>query len=74
MDVEQIVGEASDEEPCLVRCKPMAACFVPAEGVLPFLDPVFNFSPAVVNCDYLFRFKIRVGHDESTVAKKFLSS
>ena len=46
--MEQIVGETSDEKPCLIRCEAMAARFVPAEGVLPFFYPVFNLSTAIV--------------------------
>jgi len=67
--VEQVICEASDEEPCLIGCKPMAARFVPSECVLSFFYPVLNLSPAIVDRDYLFRFDVRVGHDEPETRK-----
>jgi len=69
--VEQVVGQASDEKPCLIRCKPMATCFVPSEGVLPFLYPVFDLSPPIVSRNYLFSFHTGVGHDKPDTRKQF---
>ena len=33
--VEQIVGETSDEKPCLIGCEPMATRLVPSEVLFP---------------------------------------
>jgi hypothetical protein len=55
--VEQVIGEASDKEPCLIRCEAMTTCFVPSQGVLPFFDPVFDLSPAIVCRNYFVCFK-----------------
>ena len=63
--VEQIVGKTSDEKPCLIGCKPVAARLVPSECVLSFFYPVLDLSPTIVDDDYLFRFKVRVGHNKS---------
>jgi hypothetical protein len=46
--MEQIVGETSDEKPCLIGCEAMTACLIPAEGVLSLLYPVFDLSPPIV--------------------------
>ncbi len=35
--VEQVIGRPSDEKPCLIRSKSMAARLVPSEGVLSLL-------------------------------------
>jgi hypothetical protein len=43
---------------------------VPSQGVLPLFYPVFNSSPTIVDRDYLFRFKIRVGHNKSDTREK----
>ena len=40
--MEQIVGEKAHFQPGFVRREPVAACFVPAQRVLTFLDPVLN--------------------------------
>ena len=69
--VEQIIGKTSDEKPCLVRCKSMAARFVPSESVFSFLYPVFDLSPPIVDRDYSFCFKVRVGHNKSDTRKEF---
>ena len=69
--VEQVIGETSDKEPCLIRCKAMAARFVPSEGVFPLLYPVFDLSPPIVDRDYSFCFKVRVGHNESDTREEF---
>jgi hypothetical protein len=69
--VEQVVGQASDEKPCLIRCKPMATRLVPSEGIFPFFYPVFNLGTAIVNRNYPFRFKMRVGHDKSAAGEEF---
>jgi len=37
--VQQIVGAISDEKPCLIGCKPMAARLVPSEGVPSLFHP-----------------------------------
>src|SRR5208283_4126448 len=63
--VEQIVGKTSDQKPCLIRGKPMATRLVPSERVLPFLYPVFDLSPTIVDRDQSLCFHVRVGHDKS---------
>ena len=50
--VEQVIGKTSDEKPCLIGCKAMAARLVPSEGVLPLFYPVFDLSPPIVDRDY----------------------
>ncbi len=55
--MEQVIGEASDEEPCLIRREAMATRFVPSESVLSFFYPVLNLSPTIVDRNYLLRFK-----------------
>jgi hypothetical protein len=68
--MEQVIGEASGEEPCLIRCEAMAACLVPAEGISPLFDPVFNLGTTVVDRDNLLRFKIRVTHNETNTSEE----
>jgi hypothetical protein len=68
--VEQTIGKTSNEKSRLICCEAMAARFVPAEGVLPFFYPVFNFGTAIVNRNYPFRFEMRVGHDKSDAGKE----
>ena len=63
--VEQVIGKTSDEKPCLIRSKSMAARLVPSEGVLSLFYPVFNLSTTIVNRNYLVCFKVRVGHNKS---------
>ncbi len=43
----------------------MAARLVPSQCILSLFYTVFNFSTAIVDRDYLFRFKVRVGHNKS---------
>jgi hypothetical protein len=69
--VEQVVGQASDKKPRLIRCKSVATRLVPAEGIFPFFYPVFNLGAAIVNRNYPFRFKMRVGHDKSDAGEEF---
>ncbi len=69
--VEQIVGKTSDEKPCLIGCKPMATRLVPCEDVLSFFYPVLDLSPTIADRDYLFCFKIRVGHNKSDTWEEF---
>jgi len=69
--VQQVVGKTSDEKPCLIRSKSMAARLVPSECVLSFFYPVLNLSPTIVDRDHLFRFKIRVGNNKSDTRKEF---
>ena len=69
--MEQVIRKTSDEKPCLIGCEPMATCFVPAEGVLSFFDPVFNLSTAIVNRNYSLRFEMRVGHNKSNAGEEF---
>ena len=40
----------------------MATCFVPAQGVLALLDPVFYLSPVMVELDYFLYLNTGVGH------------
>lgn len=69
--VEQIIGKASYEEPGLISRKPMATRLVPSKGVLSLFYPVFDLSATIVDRDYLFCFKIRVGHNETDTRKEF---
>jgi hypothetical protein len=69
--VEEVIGHASDKKSCLICREAMAARLVPSERVLPLLDPVFNFGTTIVDLDYLFRFDVRVGYDESDTGKEF---
>ena len=39
-------------QPGFVGFKAMATCFVPAQGVLALLDPVFYLCPVMVELDY----------------------
>ena len=50
--VEQIVGKTSCKQSCLIGREAMTARFVPSEGVLPLLYPVFNLRPTVVCGNY----------------------
>ena len=69
--VEQIVGQTSDEKPCLIRCKPMAARFVPSKRVFPLLYPVLDLSPPIVDRDYSLCFHVRVGYNKSDTGEEF---
>ncbi len=69
--MEQVIRQTSDEEPCLICCKPMTTCLVPSQGILSFFDPVFNLGTTIVNPNYLVRLKIRVCHNESDTRKEF---
>ena len=69
--MEQVIGEASDEEPCLIGCKAMTACLIPAEGVLSLLYPVLDLRPTIVGRNYRVWFYVRVGHDESDAREQF---
>ena len=59
--VEQIAGKASYKKSCLIGREAMTARFVPSEGVLPLLYPVFNLRPTAVCGNYFVRFKVGVG-------------
>jgi len=50
--MKEIVRQKSHLQPGLVGLKAMATCFVPAQGVLALLDPVFYLCPAIVDLDY----------------------
>jgi len=69
--VEQIVGNTSDEKPCLISCKPMATRFVPSKGILPLFYSVFNLGTTIVDRNYFVRLKIRVGHNKSDSREEF---
>ena len=69
--VERIAGKTSDEKPCLIGCKTMAARFVPSKRVFPLLYPVFDLSPTIVGRDGLFCFMFRVGHHKSDSRQEF---
>jgi len=55
--MEQVVCEKAHLQPGFVRPEPVAARLVPAQGVLAFLDPVFNISSPVVHLDHFTRCK-----------------
>ena len=50
--VQEIVCQKPHLQPGLVGFKAMATCFVPAQGVLALLDPVFYLCPVMVDLDY----------------------
>ena len=50
--MQEVVGQKPHLQPGLVGLEPLAAGFVPTQGVLPFLDPVFYLGPAVIDLDY----------------------
>ena len=50
--VQEIVRQKPHLQPGLVGLKAMATRFVPAQGVLALLDPVFYLCPAIVDLDY----------------------
>jgi len=47
--MEQIIGQKPHFQPSLICSEQVAACLVPAQRVLAFLDPVFNITSTVVN-------------------------
>ena len=49
---QEIVCQKTHLQPGLVGFKVMATCFVPAQGVLALLDPVFHLCPVMVELDY----------------------
>ena len=55
--VEQVVGEKAHFQPGFVRWETVTTRLVPAQGVLAFLDPVFNIPSAVVYLDPFTRCK-----------------
>ena len=50
--MQEIVGQNPHLQPGLVGLEPLATGLVPAKRVLPFLDPVFDLCPAVIDLDY----------------------
>ena len=51
--MQEVVGQNPHLQPGLVGLEPLATGFVPAQGVLAFLDPVFDLGPAVIDLDHL---------------------
>ena len=47
--MQKVVGQNPHLQPGLVGLEPLTASLVPAQGVLPFLDPVFYLGPAVID-------------------------
>tara|TARA_B100000809_G_scaffold39526_1_gene34598 strand:+ start:188 stop:349 length:162 start_codon:yes stop_codon:yes gene_type:complete len=50
--VQEIERQKPHLQPGLVGLKAMATRFVPAQGVLALLDPVFYLCPVMVELDY----------------------
>jgi len=69
--MEQVIRQTSDDEPCLICCKPMTTRLVPSQGILSLFDPVFNLGTTIVDRNHLVRLKIRVCHNESDTRKEF---
>jgi hypothetical protein len=53
--LEQVIRKASDEKPCLIRCKLMLC---PMSAFVPSFYAVFNLGTTIVNRNYIMRFKI----------------
>jgi len=69
--VQQIVGKASDEKPCLIGCESVATRFVPSKGILSLFYPIFDLSPSIVDRNYLFCCYAGVSHNKSDTGEKF---
>ncbi len=69
--VEEIVGQDSHEQPCLIGGKSMAARLVPTQRVLPLFDPILNVPTTVVHLDHLPGRKLGIGHDEPDPWEEF---
>lgn len=61
--MKQVVCEKAHFEPGFVCRESVATRLVSAQGVLAFLDPVFNVSPSIIHLDHPTRQKLRIGHD-----------
>ena len=51
--MQKVAGQNPHLEPGLVGLEPLATGFVPTQGVLAFLDPVFYLGPPIVDLDHL---------------------
>ena len=62
--VKQVVGQGPHLEAGMVGPEAVAAGLVPAQGVLPLLDPVLDITPTIVDLHHLRSVEPGVGHDE----------
>ena len=67
--MQEIVGQNPHLQPGLVGLEPLATGFVPPKSVLPFLDPVFDLGPAVIDLDHLPGRKPGVGDHKANPGK-----
>jgi hypothetical protein len=68
--MEEIVGQNPHLQAGLVGLEPLATGFVPAQGVLPFLDPVFDLGPTVIDFDHLTGRQPGAGNHEADPGEK----
>ena len=50
--VQEIVSQDPHLQAGLVRSKPLTTGLVPAQDIFALFDPVFDFSPAVIDLDH----------------------
>ena len=50
--MEKVVGQNPHLQPGLIGLETLATGLVPAQDVLALFDPVFDFSPAVIDLDH----------------------
>ena len=62
--VKQVVGQGPHLEAGLIGPEAVATGLVPAQGVLPLLDPVLDITPTIVDLHHLRSVEPGVGHDE----------
>ena len=62
--MKQVVGQGPHLETGLIGFKAVAAGLVPAQGVLPLLDPVLGISSGIVDLHRLRFVEPGIGHDE----------
>ena len=68
--MEKVIGQHPHLQPGLVGFEPLATGLVPAQGVLPFLDPVFDLGPAVIELDHLTGRQPGVGDHKADAGEK----
>lgn len=63
--VQEVVSQNSHLEPGLIGLEPLTSGFVPAQGVLAFLAPVFDLCPAIIDLGHLTGWQPGVGHHKT---------
>ena len=68
--MQEVAGQNPHLQPGLVGFEALADGLSPAQGILPFLDPVFYLGPAVIDLDHLAARGLGVGHHKANAGEK----